>query len=341
MRGLAPDFGFVIPVLRGVVVVAAPGVVRGLVGVLGEVPPTGFEAGDFGVDVFAPGLVADRVPDAGRVGMPVLDDGVGFTGVVLAELGALRVVAGFFAAVVLVAVALVAAAALTPVVVVVPARLAVVAPCVLGAVVRLTPPTFIAPAVLAPSLVDGLAPAVVPDDGRDELPVLTVGVAFVAVVLVVLVGAVVPVVFLAVPTPVAPVLRLVLPPLLPLPPEDASNFSLSCFFLSSISFRFWSAASFLSLSFSFLSSSFFLFSSSCCSFSFFALSIFSLMASADAVEVGPFRPLAEAGFEPAAAPAPVLVLAEPVAPVPCFFVPPAVVRAVPVDAPVSEPRKSA
>ena len=309
-----------VPVLRGVVVVVVPVVVFGLVGVLGEELATNLEAGDFGLDVFVPGLVADLVPDVGRVGMAILDDGAGLAGVVLAELGALRVVVGFLVAVVRVVVALVAAADLTAVVVVVPVRLAVVAPCVLGAVVRLIPPTFVAPAALAVSVVVDLAPAVVPDESLDELVAFKT-VDLVTVVLTVLVVVVV-VVFFAGPTPAAPVL---FPPL----PDEASNLSLSCFFFSSISLRFCSAASFFCLSFSFLSSIFFFFSSSCCSFSFLALSSFSLIASADAVDVGPLRPLPAADFEPAAAPAPVLVVfAAPVAP--GFLVEPAVVRAVDV-----------
>ena len=305
------------------VTVVVPVVVFGLVGVLGEELATNFEAGDFGVDVFAPGLVADLVPDVGRVGVAILDDGAGLAGVVLAELGALRVVVGFLIAVVLVVVALVAAADLTAVVVVVPVRLAVVAPCVLGVVVRFIPPTFADPAALAISVV-GLAPTVVPDESLDELVVFKM-VDFVTVVLTVLVVVVAPVIFFAGPTPAAPVLFRVPPPL----PDEASNFSLSCFFFSSISLRFCSAASFFCLSFSFLSSIFFFFSSSCCSFSFLALSSFSLIASADAVDVGPLRPLPAADFEPAAAPAPVLVVfAAPVAP--GFLVVPAVVRAVDV-----------
>ena len=116
------------PVLRGVV--AAPAVVRGREGVFGEEEvAVGLEAGDFGVEVLVPGLVADLVPDVGRVGVVVLDGPTGFAvGVVFAELGALRAVVGFLDAVVRVVGPLVAAAALTPVVLVVPVRLAVVAP---------------------------------------------------------------------------------------------------------------------------------------------------------------------------------------------------------------------
>lgn len=58
------------------------------------------------------------------------------------------------------------------------------------------------------------------------------------------------------------------------------------------------------------------------------------MASAEAV--GPFRPLAAADLEAAAAPAPVLVF---VAPVAGFLVAPAVARVVDVPAPRKEVRE--
>ena len=320
------------PVLRGVVV--APAVVRGREGVFGEEEvAVGLEAGDFGVEVLVPGLVADLVPDVGRVGVVVLDGPTGFAvGVVFAELGALRAVVGFFDAVVRVVGPLVAAVALTPVVLVVPVRLAVVAPWVLGAVVRLTP-VLVAAVVFAASVVAVFAPVVAPVEGLPPVEVVVLDAVLVTAVLVALVAVVVLVVFFAGPVPAAPVLFRE-PPLLA---EEASNFSFSCFFFSSISLRFCSAASFFCLSFSFLSSIFFFFSSSCCSFNFFALSSLSLMASAEAV--GPFRPLAAADLEEAAAPAPALVFVAPVAPVAGFLVAPAVARVVDVPAPGKEARE--
>ena len=309
--GLAPPvFGFEsleTPILRGVVVLV---VACGLDGVFGDEVGVVF---DFGVEVI------DLVPDVGRVGVAIFEAAGFVTGEFLAELGALRV-AGFLAAMAPVVFVVGALAVLGPVVPVGPVRLAVVAPCVLVVVVRLTPTVFVAPADLAESVVAGFAPPVVPDDGLPPVVVL------VTVVLVVLMVVETVVVFLVEPTPDAPALLLVPPPTLP---EEATSLSFSCFFFSSISFLFCSAASFFCLSFSFLSSIFFFFSSSCCSFSFFALSSLSLMASAEEL-VGPFLPVvADAGLGPVAAPAPVLDLAESVLDV-GFLRPDAVVRALEV-----------